>query len=569
MIGGSIKRVALWGAAGLVLAAMLLVPALLAGVRMFAVQTPSMGQVAPVGTLVITTPQQAYVAGDVITFATGHVSHTHRIVRVQADGTFITKGDLNGSEDPLPTAPAHVIGKVTVILPGFGWLIEGLPWLLVGTLGVYLLTMIGKMPHYRQSALRILGTTLVFSLVVLWLRPWLNINMLGFTPAPDGRGVLMHVVNTGLFPLDALGTRLVSGQDGVVQVIDAAAGGRYLLTPTPALDWWQIALLGLVCLGPLIASLLIRIEETSGARHRQIHPPVATVVAIVLATTFVVIGFTMPKAFAAVTASVKTTSNTAGVNAFFNCRSAISSLGANKTFLAFALGSRNATGETDLSGNNHGGHYLESTATSATNVGCGDDTPARSVTFNGMSQCLYMNSDTGTSQTTPNTFSVEAWFKTSSKSNGKIIGFGNSRTTAADTVMDRHIYLDKDGRIVFGVYPGSIKIVYTPAGTNYADGKWHHVVATLSPTATTGAGGVHKGQALYVDGDLVMANDTVTEAETSTAWWKVGCGNLNNWQNADASPYTGPSYFTGQIQYAAVYTVALSADQVMEHYSAG
>ena len=120
MTGGSIKRFALWGAAGLALAAMLLVPALLAGVRIFAVQTPSMGQVAPVGTLVITTPGPAYVAGDIITFATGSLSHTHRIVRVQADGTLITKGDLNGTEDPLPTAPADVIGKVTVILPGFG-----------------------------------------------------------------------------------------------------------------------------------------------------------------------------------------------------------------------------------------------------------------------------------------------------------------------------------------------------------------------------------------------------------------------------------------------------------------
>ena len=266
MTGGSIKRFALWGAAGLALAAMLLVPALLAGVRMFAVQTPSMGQVAPVGTLVITTPQPAYVAGDIITFATGQLSHTHRIVRVQADGTFITKGDLNGTEDPLPTAPAGVIGEVTVILPGFGWLIQGLPWLFVGSIGVYLLTLIGTMPRYRQVALRILGITLVLSLIVLWLRPWLNIAMLGFTPAADGRGVLMHVVNTGLFPLDALGTRLVSGQDAVVQVIDATAGGRYLLTPTPSLYWWQIILLALICLGPLIASLLIRHDDEGEAR---------------------------------------------------------------------------------------------------------------------------------------------------------------------------------------------------------------------------------------------------------------------------------------------------------------
>ena len=565
MTRGSVKRVALWGAAGLVLAAMLLVPALLAGVRMFAVQTPSMGQVAPVGTLVITTPEPAYVAGDIITFATGTLSHTHRIVRVQADGSFITKGDLNGTEDPLPAAPADVIGKVTVILPGFGWLIQGLPWLLVGALGVYLLTLIGKMPHYRQVGLRILGSTLVASLVMLWLRPWLNINMLGFTPAPDGRGVLMHVVNTGLFPLDALGTRLVSGQDAVVQVIDAAAGGRYLLTPTPALDWRQIILLALVCLGPLIASLLIRINDEPVKHHFPSRRPMLTVVAIVLVTTMVVMGFTLPKAFAGVSASIRNTVSTAGSQAFLNCHEAVTSLGAGSTFATFEMDTVRSTfsNETDLSGNGRTGRYLVRSAVTP-DVGCKRDSPFRSVTFDGTSQCLYMTS-TGASQVSPNVFSVEAWFMTSKKNgNGKIIGFGNSRNTAGDSVMDRHIYLDKDGRIVFGVYPGSIKTVFTDAGTDYADSHWHHVVATMA------ASGATVGQRLYVDGELVMANTTVTTAEgNNTGFWKVGCGSLNNWQNADASNYTGPSYFTGQIQYAAVYTVTLTDQQVKEHYQAG
>jgi hypothetical protein len=544
---------------------MLLVPALLAGVRMFAVQTPSMGQVAPVGTLVITTPQPAYVAGDIITFATGRLSHTHRIVRVQADGTFITKGDLNGTEDPLPTAPAGVIGEVTVILPGFGWMIQGLPWLFVGSIGVYLLTLIGNMPRYRQVALRILGITVVASLVVLWLRPWLNINMLGFTPAPDGRGVLMHVVNTGLFPLDALGTRLVSGQDAVVQVIDATSGGRYLLTPTPALYWWQIILLALICLGPLIGSLLIRHDDEPEAHRIPVRRPMAAAVAIVLVTTMVVIGFTLPKAFAAVTATIKNTVSTAGSQAFVNCRTAVTSLGAGSTFAAFAMGTaRSATSnEVDLSGNGRTAHYLVASA-APSDVGCTRDSPLRAVTFDGTSQCLYMSSATGTSQASPNTFSVEAWFKTAKTSNGKIIGFGNSRNTAGDSVMDRHIYLDKDGRIVFGVYPGSIKTVFTDAVTDYADSHWHHVVGTMSASGTTA------GQRLYVDGELVMANTSVTTAEgNNTGFWKVGCGSLNNWQNAAGSNYTGPSYFTGQIQYAAVYTVALTDQQVKEHYQAG
>jgi hypothetical protein len=172
----------------------------------------------------------------------------------------------------------------------------------------------------------------------------------------------------------------------------------------------------------------------------------------------------------------------------------------------------------------------------------------------------------------PDTFTLEVWFRTGTKSNGKIIGFGTSQNSVADTNWDRHIYLDKDGRIVFGVYPGVVKIVYTSATAgslgngNYADNKWHHVIATLSTA----------GQSLYVDGALAMTNPTVTTAEGASGYWKVGCGNLANWQNAataqsggTALDYTGPQYFKGQIQYAAVYSSAFTATQVQQHYAAG
>jgi len=290
-----------------------------------------------------------------------------------------------------------------------------------------------------------------------------------------------------------------------------------------------------------------------------------TVVAIVLVTTMVVMGFTLPKAFAGVTATIKNTVSTAGSQAFLNCHEAATSLGAGSTFAAFEMdtGRSNTSNEVDLSGNGRTGRYLVR-STVKTDVGCTRDAPFSSVTFNGTSQCLYMTS-TSTSQLSPNVFSVEAWFMTTKKNgNGKIVGFGNSRNTAADSVMDRHIYLDTDGRIVFGVYPGSIKTVVTDAGTDYADGHWHHVVGTMA------ASGATVGQRLYVDGELAMENTSVTSAEgNNNGFWKVGCGSLNNWQNADGSNYTGPSYFTGQIQYAAVYKVALTDQQVKDHYEAG
>jgi len=271
---------------------------------------------------------------------------------------------------------------------------------------------------------------------------------------------------------------------------------------------------------------------------------------------------------AALVATVKNSTNTAGVATFFTCKSAETSLGTSGTYLAWALGTAHSTttNEADLSGNGRTGRYLATSTVYTTSVGCPQDTPTAAVTFNGTSQCLYEYSNYATSGYTPNTFSLEAWFRTGTKSGGTIIGFGNSRTSASDSNYDRHIYLDKDGRVVFGVYPGAVKIVYTAAGINYADNNWHHVIATLSSA----------GESLYVDGSLAMTDTTVTSGEGVSGYWKVGCGNLNGWRNAatdaagsTALDYSGPAYYTGQIQYAAVYTSALSAVQVREHFIAG
>ena len=266
---------------------------------------------------------------------------------------------------------------------------------------------------------------------------------------------------------------------------------------------------------------------------------------------------------AAFVATIKNSANTASASTYFNCRNAEISLGKSGTYLAWALGSAisKTTDETDLSGNVRSGRYLVASTipNPPTSVGCNQDTPKAAVTFNGTSQCLYENNNYQTSGYYPNTFSLEAWFLTGKASNGVIIGFGDSRTTAGDTNWDRHIYLDKNGRIVFGVYPGAVKIVYTDK--SYNDSKWHHVVATLSSA----------GESLYVDGALAMTDKTVTAAEQKQGYWKVGCGNLANWQNAGSTTldYSGPSYFKGQIQYAAVYNRALTPTEVSEHFAAG
>jgi hypothetical protein len=259
-----------------------------------------------------------------------------------------------------------------------------------------------------------------------------------------------------------------------------------------------------------------------------------------------------PTSEAAYSASIRGPS-TAGSRTFFTCRAAESSTPG--TFVAYAMGTA-GTAESDLSGNGYTGTYTLSVTPTGSH-GCTRDSPAASVPFNGLLTCL--NTPSSAAQNSPNSFSVEAWFSTTATGSGKIIGFSSAHGVLG-LQYDRHVYVDPSGRLVFGANPGSPQIVASPAGKSYADGAWHHVVATLSPA----------GMMLYVDGSLTASKAAVTSGQSYTGYWEIGCGPLGVWPAADGSTFLlPPSYFTGSIQYAAVYSRAITTAEVTEHYLAG
>ena len=147
----------------------------------------------------------------------------------------------------------------------------------------------------------------------------------------------------------------------------------------------------------------------------------------------------------------------------------------------------------------------------------------------------------------PNTFTEEAWIRTTSTSGGKIIGFGDQQTGNSSS-YDRHLYLDASGKVYFGVYNNGLYTTQSKAAVN--DGQWHHIVGTLGST----------GMTLYVDGRKVGTNGSTTAAQAYTGYWRIGGDNLNGW-GADGA------YFNGDIDDVAVYTSALSTDQVTKHYT--
>ncbi|TDN90830.1 LamG domain-containing protein [Microbacterium sp. BK668] len=145
----------------------------------------------------------------------------------------------------------------------------------------------------------------------------------------------------------------------------------------------------------------------------------------------------------------------------------------------------------------------------------------------------------------PNTFGIEAWFKTTTTAGGKIVGFGNS-STGTSSNYDRHIYMEPNGKITFGVWIGSAATVTSPSA--YNDGQWHHVTAGES----------ENGLVLYIDGVRVGQRSDVTTAQPYNGYWRVG----------GDSPWSGNAFFAGDIDEVAIYPAPLTKQQTQAHYTA-
>ncbi len=150
----------------------------------------------------------------------------------------------------------------------------------------------------------------------------------------------------------------------------------------------------------------------------------------------------------------------------------------------------------------------------------------------------------------PDEFTAEVWFRTSSGSGGKILGFGN-RNLAVSSSYDRHVYMRQNGRLAFGVYPGGTRT--TDSSESYNDGDWHHLAASLGPD----------GMRLQVDGEVVASRNDVTSAQNYSGFWRLGGDNLNGWPNA------GSRWFDGDLDEFAVYNRQLTSAEVAQHHQLG
>ena len=151
----------------------------------------------------------------------------------------------------------------------------------------------------------------------------------------------------------------------------------------------------------------------------------------------------------------------------------------------------------------------------------------------------------------PGAFTVEAWFKSTSTSGGRILGMGNATGAAASTTVDRQLYLSPDGKVRFGIGTAKTTLASSAALNN---GAWHYVVGTYT------SGG--NGMKLYVDGAL-QDSTKATPVAMPSGYWRAGAEQMTGWAgNPD-------QYFDGTLDELAVYPTDLSQARVTAHRTAG
>jgi hypothetical protein len=121
---------------------------------------------------------------------------------------------------------------------------------------------------------------------------------------------------------------------------------------------------------------------------------------------------------------------------------------------------------------------------------------------------------TQTSITSPTTFTIATWVRTTALTGGRVLGFSRSSTGNSST-HDRALLLDTSGRAVFHVRTSTGNLLLT-SPTSVTDGNPHMLAATLS-------GGTAR---LYVDGVQVATNLVpVTLAASYPGFWRAGRDN--------------------------------------------
>ncbi len=532
--GGFFGRAWLWFVAGCLVVTF--VP-MLFGWRPYVIESGSMTPRIKVGDVILSSPEHdakkllghVTVFNDPDAYRAGTVK-SHRVISINPDGTLVTKGDANPTADPVPVPMSNV---------------KGIGRLLVRWVGLPLI--------WVQQ-----GAWLKIALLILtfWVAAVLVVRDHDEPIVDEGDDDDTDTDTDADADGDPAGDRDGDGDadpsDDLDDLDDLEHGDDEnpddgLVAPAR----WKPRGSGLRWLG--------RSQHRRPLTTPEIAKMIGTRTAVVTVTAGALLLPTTTAAFSATTANTASTWSTAATfgPSYTNDTKALS------PYLYWKLD--DATGQNvavDYSGNSRNGQYspMPSGTTPWTmqqTGGLTGQSPNLSVTATGgagtNTTCVTTNA--AAENPAPNTYSEIIWFKTTSTQGGKLIGFESSQTGVSNSnsggQYDRHIYMDGNGALWFGVWTGSTTTVNSGPGFN--DGKWHMAVATMGNTG---------GMRLYVDDALVDSRAYVNSQNYDAlggGWWRVGCGNLSGWDAYTTQTNYG---FAGSLDEATVYTTEISATDV-------
>jgi signal peptidase I len=451
----------------------------------------------------------------------------HRLVRVDDEGRLVTKGDANPNEDSTPITPDAIRGVGMLRIPFVGlpivWLREGrfvpLTLALVG-LGLLLAGAQLTRPLLRQAEQEGDGAD----------QAWPE-DEAPAAPPEDARGTPAAAATTPDRELVAAhsGDRSKARGDGAGETEqDAAADQDAEARPEPVLE-------------PV--AYLARERRTRRVRIVALGFTLTSVL-VVCSSVFSV---TAAAGFSEVTGASENTWSSAP---YYSCLSAARP---DAPAMYYPLDEAGGTLAADSSGSSRSGTYV-GTITRGVAGACSEGT---AITLSGSSGLIA----TPTRYTSPNTFTLEIWFNTTTTARGgRLIGFGSSRTSTSSDA-DRHIYMTDTGRLVFGTekrvsvqcagLTSEYSTISSPSACN--DGQWHLATAVLSSA----------GARLYVDGTLVASDSSITSGLSTSGYWRIGYDKLSGWPSQPTS-----AYFAGSVDNVGIYTTALSATTIRTHYQA-
>lgn len=181
---------------------------------------------------------------------------------------------------------------------------------------------------------------------------------------------------------------------------------------------------------------------------------------------------------------------------------------------------------------------------------------SNALSFDGMDDYVSVANESNFDFERTQAFSTEAWVKTSASS-GEIVSKMNNASPYTGYELDittggvLHAYLISDWAAV------PAKALEVTGSISVSNNAWHHVTLTYDGSSLA------SGLKLYVDGVL---DPSITIVKNNlTAPNSI----LNNINLAIGSRNGQVSYFSGSIDEVAIYSAALTAPQITDHYNRG